>query len=102
MEIEEVFEARIADAFATASTSRKIFNFREYSPLPSGDGQRLSVQANSTGRRYQSYSLSFTEPWLGGKKRNAFTVSVYDTKFSNAYDPALGRYTSSAARNSYL
>ncbi len=52
-------------------------------PLPSGDGQRLSVRAQSTGIYYQSYNISFTEPWLGGKKPNAFSVTAYYSVQSN-------------------
>lgn len=52
-------------------------------PLPSGDGQRLSINASSTGRAFQSYNLSFTEPWLGGKKPNSLTVTLYHTIFGN-------------------
>ncbi len=81
---------------------RNIWKKSAWDPLPTGDGQKLSLRVQSNGRAFRSYNFSFTEPWLGGKKRNAFTVSVYDTKFSNAYDPALGRYTSSAAKNSYI
>ena len=47
----------------------------KFTPIPVGDGQRLSVRAQANGRRFQSYSASFTEPWLGGKKPNSFTVS---------------------------
>lgn len=46
-------------------------------PLPAGDGQRLSVRAQSTGRRYQSYNISFTEPWLGGKKPRALSFTTW-------------------------
>ena len=53
-------------------------------------------------RAYRSYNISFTEPWLGGKKRNSLTLSLYDTKFANAYDPVTGTYTSDAANNSYI
>jgi outer membrane protein insertion porin family len=81
---------------------KNIWKRSAWDPLPTGDGQKLSVRVQSNGRAFRSYNLSFTEPWLGGKKRNAFTVSVYDTKFANAYDPVLGRYTSSAANNSYI
>ncbi len=42
---------------------------------PVGDGQRLSVRAQANGRSYQSYSVSFQEPWLGGKKPNSFGIS---------------------------
>ncbi|WP_207491978.1 BamA/OMP85 family outer membrane protein [Aridibaculum aurantiacum] len=64
-----------------------------WDPLPTGDGQRLSLRVQSNGRAFRSYNFSFTEPWLGGKKRNSFTVSVYDTKFrTGAYDPFTGRF----------
>ncbi|MCP4460237.1 MAG: BamA/TamA family outer membrane protein [Cytophagales bacterium] len=44
--------------------------------LPVGDGQKLSLQLQANGRRFQSYSLSFTEPWIGGRKPNAFSISL--------------------------
>lgn len=47
----------------------------KFTPIPVGDGQRLSIRAQANGRRYQNYSFSFTEPWLGGKKPNSFSVS---------------------------
>jgi outer membrane protein insertion porin family len=55
-------------------SAKKLFKFKEYDPLPGGDGQRLSVQANAN-MFMKGYNFSFTEPWLGGKKPNAFTVS---------------------------
>lgn len=64
-------------------SASNIFNGRSYSPLPSGDGQRISVRGSSNGKFYQSYNASFTEPWLGGKKPNALTVSVYHSVQSN-------------------
>jgi outer membrane protein insertion porin family len=64
-------------------SSRNMFRKGAWAPLPSGDGQRLSVQFASTGRQYQSYNLSFTEPWLGGKKPNSLTVSGYRSRQSN-------------------
>ena len=56
---------------------RNIFNKEAWSPLPQGDGQRLSLRAQTNGRFFQSYNASFTEPWLGGKKPNALTVAGY-------------------------
>ena len=52
-----------------------------WDPLPTGDGQKLSLRVQSNGKAYQSYNLSFTEPWLGGKKRNSLTVSLYRSAF---------------------
>ena len=81
---------------------RNIFNGKGWDPLPVGDGQKLSLRVQSNGRAYRSYNASFTEPWLGGKKRNAFTVSFYDTKFANAYDPTTGQYEKLAADTSFF
>lgn len=50
-----------------------------WSPLPGGDGQRLSIRAQSNGRVYQSYNFSFTEPWLGGRKPNSLTYWINHT-----------------------
>ncbi len=58
-------------------SARNILNGKSWTPLPSGDGQTISLRAQSNGLQYQSYSFSFTEPWLGGKKPTSFTVSVY-------------------------
>lgn len=46
-------------------------------PIPSGDGQTLSIRATTNGKYYSSYSLSFMEPWLGGKKATSLSVSAY-------------------------
>jgi outer membrane protein insertion porin family len=56
---------------------RNILNKEAWRPLPTGDGQTLSLRAQTNGKYYQSYSLSFVEPWLGGKKPNSLSVSVY-------------------------
>jgi outer membrane protein insertion porin family len=60
----------------------KIFK-NEWHPLPSGDGQRLSLRFQTNGKYYQSYNASFTEPYLGGKKPNSFTVGGFHTVQSN-------------------
>lgn len=62
---------------------RKIFDPRSYTPIPSGDGQRISIQATSNGTFFQSYNISFTEPWLGGKKPNSLSVSGYRSVQTN-------------------
>jgi len=60
-------------------STRNFFKKEAWRPLPSGDGQRLSVRAQANGLAYQSYNFSFTEPWLGGKKPNSLTFSVFHT-----------------------
>ncbi|GAB4316124.1 MAG: POTRA domain-containing protein [Bacteroidales bacterium] len=62
---------------------KNIFNGKAWRPVPTGDGQKLSLRLQSYGSGYISYSASFTEPWLGGKKPNAFSVSYYHSLFSN-------------------
>lgn len=47
---------------------KNMFTKEAWQPLPAGDGQQLSIRGQANGRFFQSYNLSFTEPWLGGKK----------------------------------
>ena len=56
---------------------KNIFHLKDYKPLPKGDGQKLSIRGQSSGRTYQNYSFTFTEPWLGGKKPIFFSFSAY-------------------------
>ena len=65
---------------------RNIFNKKAWRPLPMGDGQKLSLNVTTYGTHYISYGLSFTEPWLGGRKPNALTVSLYQSYFSKYVD----------------
>jgi outer membrane protein insertion porin family len=62
---------------------RKVPKIKEWRPLPVGDGQRLSIQAQANGRSYQNYNFSFTEPWLGGRKPHSLTLS-YSKSFSRS------------------
>lgn len=55
---------------------RNIPDFDKWRPLPIGDGQRLSLRVQANGKQFQNYSLTFTEPWLGGKKPNSFTFGI--------------------------
>jgi outer membrane protein insertion porin family len=60
---------------------RNIFNKEAYKPLPMGDGQSLALRLQ-TSRTFNTYSFSFTEPWLGGRKPKSLSFSVYS---SNQY-----------------
>lgn len=72
---------------------RNIFNKKSWDPLPTGDGQKLSLRIQSNGKAFQTYNFSFTEPWLGGKKRNSLTVAVYKSVFrQSGYDYSRNRY----------
>lgn len=66
---------------------KNIFTKKAWDPLPVGDGQKLSVRYQANGKFFHSYNFSFTEPWLGGKKRNSFSVSTYNTVYRNAQSP---------------
>lgn len=58
-----------------------------WSPLPQGDGQKLSVRVQSNSRFFRSYNASFTEPWLGGKKPNSFTTGIAASTFTDQFNP---------------
>jgi outer membrane protein insertion porin family len=55
---------------------RNIPHLKKWRPLPVGDGQRLSLRVTANGRTFQNYGISFTEPWLGGRKPMSMTISA--------------------------
>lgn len=71
-------------AFNNFSTY-KLFKKDAWTPIPGGDGQRLALNVSTNGSWYQYYNLSFTEPWLGGKKPNALTAGIYYQKQTNGH-----------------
>lgn len=73
-------------------STRNFFKKDAWRPLPSGDGQKLTLRGQTYGRGYVSYSMSFMEPWLGGKKPNALSVSVFQTTQRNQYPKASEEY----------
>jgi outer membrane protein insertion porin family len=79
-----------------------IFKKSAWDPLPQGDGQKLSLRIQSNGRAFRSYSFSFTEPWLGGKKRNSLTIAYNNSKYSNAFDPLTGTIDKAQSDSNYL
>ncbi|HMG82359.1 MAG TPA: POTRA domain-containing protein [Ferruginibacter sp.] len=80
---------------------KNILKGSTWDPLPSGDGQKLSARVQSNGKSYRSFNFSFTEPWLGGRKRNSFTTSVYSTKNANSYG-AGNKFCLACADTSYI
>lgn len=69
-------------------SARNLFNKDAYKPLPMGDGQKVSLRAQAS-TFFQTYSLSFSEPWLGGKKPINFSTSLSHSKqflYSGARD----------------
>ncbi|WP_020571495.1 BamA/OMP85 family outer membrane protein [Neolewinella persica] len=67
---------------------RNLFNKEAWHPLPQGDGQRLSLRAQTNGRFFQSYNASLTEPWLGGKRPTSLTVSAFYNKYDLGIESA--------------
>jgi len=67
-------------------SAKNFFKKGAWRPLPAGDGQRLSLRAQTNGRFFQSYNISFTEPWLGGRKPNGLTVSGFYSQQTNGAD----------------
>jgi len=62
---------------------RNFFNWKAWKPIPSGDGQKLSLRVQTYGKGYFSYSFAFTEPWLGGRKPLALSLSYVHSKYTN-------------------
>lgn len=70
--------------------------------LPQGDGETLTISGQTNGSYYQSYSLSFFDPWFGGKRPNSFSVTAFYSKqtdvnsnyYNSAYWSAYSNYMS--------
>ena len=65
---------------------KNMFKKDAWTPIPGGDGQKLSLRVQTYGTQYLYYGLSFTEPWLGGKKPNSFTASIYHSTFATQFE----------------
>ncbi|KAA6309740.1 Outer membrane protein assembly factor BamA, partial [termite gut metagenome] len=65
--------------------------------LPQGDGQTLTVSGQTNADFYQSYSISFFDPWFGGKRPNSFSVSAFYSLQTDISD----RYYNSSYYNNY-
>ena len=88
---------QVALSFSNFSM-KNLFNPSSYKGIiPRGDGQTFSISAQTNAKYYQSYNISFFDPWLGGKRPNSLSVSVdysrstginqsfYNDNWSNAY-----------------
>lgn len=64
---------------------KNLFKKGAWRPYPMGQNQRLSLSAQTNGTYYKAVSLSFTDPWLGGKKPNSFTISGHVSEQNDAY-----------------
>lgn len=66
--------------------------------LPQGDGQTLTISGQTNARYYQQYSISFFDPWFGGKRPNSFSLSAF---YSRQTDISSNYYNSSYYNNYY-
>lgn len=82
--------------FSIQNMFRKTGNYRAF--IPQGDGQTFSISGQTNGRYYHSYNISFLEPWLGGKRPNSLSVSLYYSKQTDVSDTY---YNSSYFNNYY-
>ena len=64
---------------------KNFFKKGAWRPYPMGQNQRLSISAQTNGTYYKALALSFTDPWLGGKKPNSFTISGHISEQNDAY-----------------
>lgn len=83
------FVGTVQLAFNNFST-RRFFDPKAWRPVPSGDGQRLSLSFQMNGVGYRNFTVSFQEPWFGGKKANLFGVSASYLVFQNRTGGILG------------
>ncbi|WP_459188768.1 outer membrane protein assembly factor [Parabacteroides sp. APC149_11_2_Y6] len=82
----------------TNFSMKNLFNPKTYKGIiPQGEGQTLTLSGQTNGRYYQAYSISFMDPWFGGKRPNTLSVSAY---FSKQTDVS-SNYLSNNSYNNY-
>ena len=86
-----MFVGSVGLKFANFSI-RNIFNKEAWRPLPTGDGQTLSLRYQTSGKYYRTISLSFLEPWLGGKKPNSFSLSLSHSRINYSANKYYSNY----------
>ena len=95
---------RLALKFTNFSV-KNLFNPSTYKGLiPQGEGQTFTVSVQTNAKYYQQYSISFLDPWFGGKRPNSLSVSAYysrqtginssyyNNNWANAYNNSLYGY----------
>jgi outer membrane protein insertion porin family len=81
-----MFVGSVGVRFSNFAASR-LFDLKSWRPIPTGDGQELGVRFQTNGKRYQQFSINFTEPWLGGRKPIGFSLGAYYSRQTSAYNP---------------
>lgn len=79
-----MFIASVGINFTNISL-RNFFNKKAWRPYPAGDNQTIGLKVQTNGSYYRALSVSFTEPWLGGRKPTSLSVSFYTSRETNAY-----------------
>ena len=77
------FVATVGVSFNNFST-RRLFEKGAWRPVPLGDAQNLALRFQTNGTYYTAFTLSFTEPWLFGKKPTSLNLSTYYTRQTNS------------------
>lgn len=78
-----MFVGTLGVKFSNFST-RRMFEKGAWRPVPSGDGQTLTLRAQTNGSYYRAFSFGFVEPWLGGKKPTSLSISAFHTTETTA------------------
>lgn len=111
---------QVSLSFANFSM-KNLFNPSSYKGIiPRGDGQTFSISAQTNAKYYQSYNISFFDPWFGGNRPNSLSVSLdysrstginssfYNDAWSTAYQNAIWsqysyntNYSTYAIQNAY-
>ena len=83
----------------TNFSMKNLFNPSTYKGIiPQGEGQTFTISAQTNARYYQAYSVSFFDPWFGGKRPNSFSLSAY---YSRQTDISSNYYSSNSYYNYY-
>ena len=80
---------------------QNLFRPETYRIVPQGEGQTFSLNARTNGSSYSSVSLSFLEPWLGGKRPNSLSSSIYYSSQSTISDRYLNSMSSYSGYSNY-
>ncbi|MCD7972257.1 MAG: outer membrane protein assembly factor BamA [Candidatus Azobacteroides sp.] len=92
---------RLGFRFANFSI-RNLLNPSSYKGIiPQGEGQSLSISGQTNGRYYQSYSISFMDPWFGGKRPNTFSLGGYYSRYSSISSTYANNYYNYLYNSSY-
>ena len=66
-------------------STRNLFKKGTWTPYPGGQNQKFSISGQTNGTYYKALAVSFTDPWVGGRKPNSFTFSAHWSEQNNAY-----------------